>query len=173
LEARVAHCPPNAIGCCPTSLPAAPLRQRRLTQQLDHEPNVHEVAEQVGKSGSTVEKFLKMNERVQSVDAPAGKDHDKSLLDTLTEAAAPSPDEWVQVNHMESNVRNWVGQLGDKHREVLCRRYGLFGFEAQTLEQVALELGVTRERVRQIQIDGLKKLKTLLESSGYNAAAIF
>ncbi|MEO1878894.1 MAG: sigma factor-like helix-turn-helix DNA-binding protein, partial [Methylococcales bacterium] len=68
---------------------------------------------------------------------------------------------------------DWVHLLTDKQREVICRRYGLCGYENSTLEQVALELGVTRERVRQIQMDALKKLKGILEVKGYSFESIF
>jgi RNA polymerase nonessential primary-like sigma factor len=56
---------------------------------------------------------------------------------------------------------------------VICRRYGLCGFETATLEQVASEIGVTRERVRQIQLEGLRKLKQMIEDDGYSADVIF
>jgi RNA polymerase nonessential primary-like sigma factor len=63
--------------------------------------------------------------------------------------------------------------LAEKQREVICRRYGLCGYENATLEQVAQELGVTRERVRQIQMDGLKRLKEILDANGYSFESIF
>jgi RNA polymerase nonessential primary-like sigma factor len=65
-----------------------------------------------------------------------------------------------------------VQQLADRQRDVICRRYGLCGFEMATLEQVAAEIGVTRERVRQIQLEGLRRLKQMIEADGYTAEAI-
>jgi RNA polymerase nonessential primary-like sigma factor len=147
--------------------------QRNLTQVLDHEPTAEEIAQHLDKPVKTVSKMLKLNERVSSVDASYGKDFDKPLLETLSEDESREPAEVLQEDFIQNNVSHWIYQLADKQREVICRRYGLCGFESATLEQVALELGVTRERVRQIQMDGLKRLKVILESSGYSFEAIF
>jgi RNA polymerase nonessential primary-like sigma factor len=146
--------------------------QRSLAQQLDHEPTADDIARHLDKPVKTVNKMLKLNERVTSVDVSFGKDFDKPLLETISEEGR-SPAEILQDNMINSNVTHWVYQLSEKQREVICRRYGLCGFESATLEQVALELGVTRERVRQIQMDGLKRLKEILETSGYSFEAIF
>lgn len=147
--------------------------QRSLAQLLDHEPTADDIARHLDKPVKTVNKMLKLNERVTSVDVSFGKDFDKPLLETISEEEARSPAEILQDNMINNNVTNWVYQLSEKQREVICRRYGLCGFESATLEQVALELGVTRERVRQIQMDGLKRLKEILESTGYSFEAIF
>lgn len=147
--------------------------QRNLAQQLDHEPTADDIAKHLDKPVKTVTKMLKLNERVTSVDVSFGKDFDKPLLDTLTEEEARTPAEILQDDFIQTNVTHWVYQLAEKQREVICRRYGLCGFENATLEQVALELGVTRERVRQIQMDGLKRLKEILESNGFSVESIF
>lgn len=147
--------------------------QRNLAQQLEHEPTADDIAKHLDKPVRTVSKMLKLNERVSSVDVSYGKDFDKPLLETISEEECRSPAEVLQDNLIQTNVTHWVYQLADKQREVICRRYGLCGFETATLEQVALELGVTRERVRQIQMDGLKRLKEILEENGYSFEAIF
>lgn len=147
--------------------------QRNLAQQLDHEPTADDIAKHLDKPVKTVNKMLKLNERVTSVDVSYGKEFDKPLLETITEEESRSPAEILQDNLIQTNVTHWVYQLADKQREVICRRYGLCGFESATLEQVALELGVTRERVRQIQMDGLKRLKEILEDTGYSFESIF
>ncbi len=147
--------------------------QRNLAQLLDHEPTADDIARHLDKPVKTVNKMLKLNERVTSVDVSFGKDFDKPLLDTLAEEESRSPAEILQDNLIQTNITQWVYQLADKQREVICRRFGLCGFESATLEQVALELGVTRERVRQIQMDGLKRLKEILETGGYSFESIF
>ncbi|QPK64357.1 RNA polymerase sigma factor RpoS [Methylomonas sp. LL1] len=147
--------------------------QRNLAQHLDHEPTADDIAKHLDKPVKTVNKMLKLNERVSSVDVSYGKDFDKPLLETISEEESRSPAEILQDNLIQTNVTHWVYQLADKQREVICRRYGLCGFESATLEQVALELGVTRERVRQIQMDGLKRLKEILEDTGYSFESIF
>jgi RNA polymerase nonessential primary-like sigma factor len=147
--------------------------QRYLANTLDHEPSALEIAEYIDKPVSKVEKMLKLNERVTSVDIPGGKDFDKPLLDSLSDEATLSHEDRVQEHGIKQNITSWVFELPEKQREVICRRYGLCGYEDATLEQVAQELGVTRERVRQIQMDALKQLKEILKSHGYSFEAIF
>lgn len=147
--------------------------QRFLTQKLDHEPKAQEIADYLDKPVKTVTKMLKLNERVTSVDVPAGKDYDRPLLDSISDENGHSPTDTLQEDTIKNNITGWVYQLSDKQREVICRRYGLCGYENSTLEQVAQELGVTRERVRQIQMDALKRLKEILEVGGYSFEAIF
>ena len=74
---------------------------------------------------------------------------------------------------IESSLRKWLDRLGEKHREVTCRRYGLRGYGKATLVEVAKELGVTRERIRQIQMDALRKLRDIFEKDGFSCNAIF
>ncbi|KAF3980972.1 MAG: RNA polymerase sigma factor RpoS [Methylococcales symbiont of Hymedesmia sp. n. MRB-2018] len=147
--------------------------QRYLTQKLDHEPSMQEIADYLDKPVKTVQKMLKLNERVTSVDVPASKDFEKPLVDSISDEKHNSPTELLQEDNIKNNITHWVYQLTDKQREVVCRRYGLCGYENSTLEKVAQELGVTRERVRQIQMDALKRLKEILEVSGFSFEAIF
>ncbi|MFM8342449.1 MAG: sigma factor-like helix-turn-helix DNA-binding protein, partial [Methylomonas sp.] len=100
-------------------------------------------------------------------------DTEKNLLDNIAETEKPTEADQIQASFIGHHVAKWVQQLADKQRDVICRRYGLCGFEIATLEQVASEIGVTRERVRQIQLDGLKKLKQMIEDEGYSAETIF
>jgi RNA polymerase nonessential primary-like sigma factor len=147
--------------------------QRQLAQQLDYEPSAEDVAKHLDKPVSKVEKMLKLNERVTSIDIPGSKDFDQPLVDSLSDSERTSPSDQLQEDGMRQNVAAWVFQLPEKQREVICRRYGLCGYEDSTLEEVAQELSVTRERVRQIQMDGLKRLKEILEVNGYSFESIF
>lgn len=147
--------------------------QRYLSQKLEHEPTSEDIATYLEKPVSTVEKMLRLNERVVSVDVPYGIDFEKPLVDTLSDDTTLSAGETIQEDTLRHNLATWIFQLPEKQREVVCRRYGLCGHDAATLEDVAQEIGVTRERVRQIQMDGLKKLKEILLESGYSFEAIF
>jgi RNA polymerase nonessential primary-like sigma factor len=147
--------------------------QRHLAQVLDHEPTPEEIAQHLNKPVSKVEKMLKLNERVTSVDVPSGKDMDKPLVESISDEDSLSADEQIQENGIRESISSWVFQLPEKQREVICRRYGLCGYECGTLEEVAQELNVTRERVRQIQMDGLKRLKEILHFNGYSFESIF
>lgn len=147
--------------------------QRYLAQLLDHEPSAEDIAEHLAIPVNKVEKMLKLNERVTSIDMPGGKDFDKPLVESISDGESLSPAEKIQEEGIKHNIAKWVFQLSEKQREVICRRYGLCGYEGSTLEQVAQELGVTRERVRQIQMDALKRMKEILEFNGYSFEAIF
>jgi len=146
--------------------------QRHLAQLLDHDPSPEDIAEHLGKPVVKVKKMLKLNERVTSVDVPVGKEIDKPWLDLIANERL-SHDEKIQEDKIKQNISCWIFELPEKQREVICRRYGLCGYEEGTLEQVALELGVTRERIRQIQMDALKRLKEILCLHGYSFEEIF
>ncbi|HEB77600.1 MAG TPA: sigma-70 family RNA polymerase sigma factor, partial [Methylothermaceae bacterium] len=120
-----------------------------------------------------VERMLKLNERTSSVDVPYGRESDKPLLEVITDETIDGPEEQVQEDSIRNHMNRWLRQLPEKHREVLMRRYGLGGYEISTLEQVAKELQVTRERVRQIQMEAVKKLREMLESEGFSIETVF
>jgi RNA polymerase nonessential primary-like sigma factor len=147
--------------------------QRQLAQVSDHEPTAEEIARHLNRPVAQVEKMLKLNERVTSIDIPANNDMDKPIVDSISNDGAMSQEDTLQEEGIRLNINQWVGELPEKQREVICRRYGLCGYEEGTLEEVAQELGVTRERIRQIQMDGLKKLKEILHSHGYSFEEIF
>jgi RNA polymerase nonessential primary-like sigma factor len=96
----------------------------------------------------------------------------KTLMDTIPDDNAQDPVESLQEDEMNSNMDEWLGQLNDKQREVVERRFGLHGHTVSTLEEVGQEIGVTRERVRQIQMDALRRLKKILENDGFSIDAL-
>ncbi len=146
---------------------------RLLSQQLDHEPTTEEVAELLDKPIAEVKRMLGLNERTASVDTPYGKDADKPLVDMLQDEAAHDPSDDIQDVDIHSHLDQWLEKLNDKQREVVERRFGLHGYEHSTLERVAQELGVTRERVRQIQMDALRRLRGILEKEGFSLESFF
>lgn len=146
---------------------------RQLASRLHHDPSAEDVAKHLDKPIKTVEKMLKLNERVTSIDVPVKKDSEKSLVECLTEENKPSLPDMLQSERIASSIGEWLDQLTDKQQEVVSRRYGLRGFEASTLEEVAAVMGVTRERVRQIQMETLRRLREILETEGYTAEVIF
>jgi len=146
---------------------------RELAHKLDHEPTAEEIAEKLDLSSSDVSRMLKLNERITSVDTPIGGESDKALLDVLAADDSVGPDHKVQGEDMSKSVVKWLHELNTKQREVLARRFGLLGYEPSTLENVGKEIGLTRERVRQIQVEALKRLKDLLGAQGLSVEAIF
>ncbi|MDW2166944.1 sigma-70 domain-containing protein, partial [Vibrio sp. 2099] len=129
---------------------------RELSQKLDHEPTAEEIAAQLDIPVEDVSKMLRLNERISSVDTPIGGDGEKALLDIIPDANNSDPEE-----------------LNPKQKEVLARRFGLLGYEPSTLEEVGREIGLTRERVRQIQVEGLRRLREILIKQGLNMENLF
>ncbi|MDQ2695144.1 MAG: RNA polymerase sigma factor RpoS [Pseudomonadota bacterium] len=146
---------------------------RQLAQTLDHEPSAEEIALEMDKPISEVKRMLGLNERVTSVDTPIGKDEDRSLLDAIPDENNPDPSQLLQDHDLNEKLELWLSQLNDKQRIVVERRFGLYGQERATLEQVGNEIGVTRERVRQIQIDALKRLRKILENEGFSEETLY
>jgi RNA polymerase nonessential primary-like sigma factor len=147
---------------------------RKLSQELDHEPSAQEIAESAGEPVASVQKMLKLNERINSVDTPiGGDDENKALLDFIADEQGTQPENQVQTNDMKLNIIKWLEELNPKQTDVLARRFGLLGHEPATLEDVGNEIGLTRERVRQIQVEALKCLKDIMRHHGLDIECLF
>jgi RNA polymerase nonessential primary-like sigma factor len=116
--------------------------------------------------------MLGLNERTTSTDTTILNDSGKTLLDTIPDEHTPDPTETLQEDEIHESIEECLAQLTDKQREVVERRFGLHGYSVSTLEEVGREIGVTRERVRQIQMDALKKLRKILEHEGISMDAL-
>ncbi|OOZ41994.1 RNA polymerase sigma factor RpoS [Solemya pervernicosa gill symbiont] len=142
---------------------------RQLSQRLDREPTPEEVAAELDRPIKDVKRMLGLNERTASVDVPiGGEEGGKSLLDAIPDENSLDPTDFLQDEAIVSSLDRWLEKLNDKQREVVERRFGLHGYDISTLEQVGNEIGVTRERVRQIQMDALRRLREILEHDGYS-----
>ncbi len=141
---------------------------KQLTQSLRHEPNANEIAEFLDVPVSDVKNMLDKQERITSFDSPVEGDGDRTLLDAIPDDTSYDPSSILQNDQVKKHLDNWLDGLPDKQREVILRRFGLRGYDVATLEQVGEEVGVTRERVRQIQVEALKKLRKSLEMEGYS-----
>ena len=146
---------------------------RELTQKLDHEPSAEEIANLLEKPVGEVKRMLGLNERVSSVDVSLGPDSDKTLLDTLSDDRPTDPCELLQDDDLSQSIDQWLTELTEKQREVVIRRFGLRGHESSTLEEVGREIGLTRERVRQIQVEALKRLREIMEKNGLSGESLF
>jgi RNA polymerase nonessential primary-like sigma factor len=145
---------------------------RHLSQTLDHEPSPEEIAEMLDKPIKDVKRMLGLNERTASVDSPMGLDSESTLLDAIPDESNIDPVALLQDDDVKANIEKWLGQLTEKQCEVVTRRFGLHGYDVSTLEQVGNSIGVTRERVRQIQIEALRKLREILEKEGFSVDAL-
>ncbi|MFQ3235366.1 MAG: RNA polymerase nonessential primary-like sigma factor [Paraglaciecola sp.] len=146
---------------------------RELAQKLDHEPTAEEIAEALGKPVQDVTKMLRLNERITSVDTPIGSENDNVLLDIIADDKCHDPEEQLQDKNVKYSIVKWLEDLNPKQREVLARRFGLLGYEPSTLEDVGVEIGLTRERVRQIQVEALRRLRDMLGHKGLDLEALF
>ena len=142
--------------------------QRDYARETGHEAGSREIAESIGCSRLDVERLMILNEGISSVDAPAAADSETAVVDMLSAVSKQNPRNHVQTSEMRARVECWLQQLSEKQREIICRRFGLRGFDTDTLENVGVEVGLTRERVRQIQIEALQQLKILIRREGLN-----
>ncbi|MBD2859935.1 RNA polymerase sigma factor RpoS [Spongiibacter sp. KMU-158] len=147
--------------------------ERELSQKLDHIPSPEEMARELNCPLADTKRLCNLKERVGSVDAPLGQGSDQILLDTLADTQAQNPSDILQSENLADSIDRWLDTLTDKQCEVVVRRFGLRGHDSSTLEEVGREIGLTRERVRQIQVEALKLMRTAFEESGLNAHAIF
>ncbi|MEQ8289196.1 MAG: RNA polymerase sigma factor RpoS [Gammaproteobacteria bacterium] len=146
---------------------------RKLAQKLDREPSPEDVAEMLDQPIDVVKRMLGLNERITSVDSPSPYDADRTLLDTLPDEQNPDPSQLLQNSDVQEHIDTWLSQLSDKQCAVVERRFGLHGREVATLEEIGNELGVTRERVRQIQIEAIKRLRQILQRQGFSLDTLY
>jgi len=146
---------------------------RQLTHKLDHEPSAEEIAEMLDKPLEDVQALLGLNDKVTSVDTPIGFEENKSLLDTIADENSVNPAELLTDENLRAHLEELLDQLNENQQEVIARRFGLRGFEKSTLEDVGREINLTRERVRQIQVEALKALRILLEGVGLTEDDLF
>ncbi len=145
---------------------------KAIARTTDHEPGPDEVAQLLDRPLEEVQRMLGLNEREASMDSPLGNGSTKSLLDAIPDENNLDPSELLEDDDMRQHVDLWLSQLNDKQREVVERRFGLHGRDICTLEEVGHEIGVTRERVRQIQVEALKRLREILEAEGYSIESL-
>lgn len=147
---------------------------RELSQTLDHEPSAEEIADLLDRPIEDVKRMLGLNDCVvTSVEDPLGSESDKTVLDTLVDDQTVDPADFLQDENLRASVNDWLHDLSEKQREVVVRRFGLHGHETSTLEEVGNEIGLTRERVRQIQVEALRKLREILENQGLSEDCLF
>ena len=145
---------------------------RKLVQKLDHTPTYEEIAIEADKPVDTVNRILELNDSVCSLDIPVG-DNEKSFVDTIPDYKSNSPERETGDDNLMDKLNGWLDELPEKQREVVVRRFGLLNHQQETLDQVGREVGLTRERVRQIQIDALRRLNNLLKKNGLSSDIIF
>lgn len=140
---------------------------RSLTQKLDHEPTCEEIALLVDKPLDDIKKILDLNQDTTSIDNPVTQDSDKSLIEIVADDNNSDPVELLADSDVAQHLEEWLQELNEKQREIIERRFGLHGYDAATLEEVGEAVQLTRERVRQIQIEALNVLREIMEQQGF------
>jgi RNA polymerase nonessential primary-like sigma factor len=161
-QARTIRLPVHVIRELNTVLRAL----RHLGMHSEREPSVEDVAHLLGRDADEVRGVLAHREHTASLDAPLDIDPLLSIGDSIADDQSASPELSLHASEIESLVRTWLSQLNHKQRTVIERRFGLNGQEVCTLEQLASLLDVTRERVRQIQLEALAALRRVLRGRG-------
>ena len=151
------------INCC---LRAA----RAIREHQDTAATAVEIAEFLGRDVAKVERLLALHDR--AVIRSGRSDESDRFLGSLAARQSTEPPRRVQKDDVDAIVDRWVCELEEKQRTVVERRFGLHGHRRATLEHIGKEIGVTRERVRQIQLDALQNLREMLESHGISGDVI-
>jgi len=136
--------------------------ERELEQRLDRPPTVQDIANYLSRNPRDVEKMLALKERVASLDGPIADDNEKSFVNILKDSNEINPAHRLIHDTLLQKIDACLDNLPDKQKEVLIRRFGLRGLDHRTLEEVGIEIGLTRERVRQIQVDALMQMKVMI-----------
>ncbi|MDF9393161.1 MULTISPECIES: RNA polymerase sigma factor RpoS [Methylococcus] len=145
---------------------------RSLSVKMQGTPTARDVARQLDKPCERVAELLRLSEKDLSADAPITAESSRTLLEMSPDDNQSPVTDTLLAERIEQKVDEWLDRLNSRQREVLQRRYGLGGYEKSTLEEVAADMGVTRERVRQIQREAQIKLRSILEAEGYTAEAV-
>ncbi len=140
--------------------------KRQLEAMSNGDATVDDVARRMERSVDEVRAILALNEHTASLDAPLDIDPTLSIGESLADEDAETPEVQIQDLEVETLVREWIGQLSEKQRMVIRHRYGIDECEVQTLEELADTLELTRERVRQIQLEALGQLRRIIKRRG-------
>ena len=140
--------------------------KRHLEAHGEREASIDDIAHLLGKPAEEIRSVLAHNEHTASLDAPLDVDPLLSIGESISDEQTVNPEAGLQTQEIESLVKQWLEQLNDKQRRVIERRFGLNSQEVCTLEELAGDLGLTRERVRQIQLEALGQLRRILRRRG-------
>jgi RNA polymerase primary sigma factor len=137
--------------------------QRRMTQELNREPSIEELAKELEMEPEKVEYVIKIKQDIQSLDAGVGRDgdgDDESVLqDFIEDEDSATPEESATTQLLKEQVQSVLSTLSDREQKIVRMRFGLDNGKSHTLEEVGQEFAVTRERIRQIEAKALAKLR--------------
>jgi RNA polymerase nonessential primary-like sigma factor len=140
------------------------IRHLESAETRDH--SVERIAALIDKPVADVRRILQLNEHIASLDAPLEIDPSHTIGDAIADENSADPELLLQSNELGSLLGDWLAQLTERQRAVIERRYGLNGADLATLDAIAIDLGLTRERVRQIQMEGLDRIRKIIKRGG-------
>ncbi len=167
-QSRIVRLPIHVIKNINSCLRVA----RKLHQESGKIPTSAEIATGTGRSVAEVEKLLALHDRVSIGSSATAAGEERGPLELLPARLDAEPPQCAQKDELNEIVDSWVLQLNDKQRAVVERRFGLHGYHRSTLEEIGQEIGVTRERVRQIQLAALATLRSIMESQGVSRETV-
>lgn len=142
--------------------------EQDLRRELGRAPKTTEISERTGFSVERIAKLRRIRERSVSMDAPLDDHSGHILLDCLDDVQARNPRDCACDQEMTILIKGWLNELSPRHREVIEMRFGINGRERRTLENIGEVLGLTRERVRQVQIAAMRRLRRKIGMAGIN-----
>jgi RNA polymerase nonessential primary-like sigma factor len=146
--------------------------KRHLESHGEREASLDDIAHLLGKPADEIRSVLAHNEHMSSLDAPLDLDPMLSIGEAISDEQGINPEAGLQAQEIESLVKQWLQQLSDRQRTVIECRFGLNNQEVCTLEDLAGQMGLTRERVRQIQLEALGQLRRILRQRGLSRDAL-
>lgn len=156
MQSRTVRLPVHVIKELNIYLRAA----KKLTAELSHEATAEDIADHIDKPVEEIRRLLHLAPGSVSLDIPIKEDSTRSLLSSLEDEGAVDPATVIESMDINAHLSRWLDALHEVEKEVVIRRYGLQGHQPQTLEYVANELDLTRERVRKIQIRAIRSLSS-------------
>jgi len=147
--------------------------QRQLEASNGATSRIEDIAAKLARPVGAVREILSLNEHTASLDAPLDIDPNLSIGESLADDNAETPESSIHNAEVESLIREWTNQLNEKQRLVILHRYGLNDVDVLTLEDLAAQLGLTRERVRQIQLEALAQLRRILKRRGVSREVLY
>ena len=138
---------------------------RELTTVLKKQPDILELSEKTGFSGRYIKKLTTIINKNYSLDSAIHKDSDQSLLDLIEDNTVPQPVELINQSMRTEKINSWLRMLDDRENTIIRRRFGFVDDEPQTLQHIGKSIGVSRERIRQIERNALIKLKDIAAQS--------
>lgn len=133
--------------------------QRSLTLELGREPSYAEIGKKLDMAPEKIEEILRYTQDPVSMESPVGEEEDTSLKDFVADTVNLTPAEQAARNLMREQIDEVLSMLADREQRVIRMRFGLDDGRPRTLEEIGLEFGVTRERIRQIEAKALRRLK--------------